>query len=93
METKVLEKAKATLELYDTKFELTCDNLDEGYWLLEITNTALPQIGVRYWDFDNLYLYNEDEVEKFLWEQVLEFIQKYADFPDITFYKEEAEEE
>lgn len=94
METKnTVETATLTLELYDTKFVMTSDDLDSGDWSIEISFPNHPEIKPRYWELDHEWITDELEMEKLLWEMVLEFLKKYHKGADVVLATKEIEDE
>lgn len=91
--TKVVDKATAVLELYDTKFVMTSDDLDSGDWLLEVTYPELPQIGIRYFDLEAEWVFEENDIEELLWSQVFGYLKRYHSGADVTIEHEEVDSE
>lgn len=95
METKkTVETATLTLELYDTKFVMTSDDLESGDWIVEISFPSSPEIKPRHWEYENEWFTDEGEMRTFLWDiVVLEFLKKYHRGADVSLAIIEIESE
>lgn len=93
MKTKVVDTAKVVLELYDTKFVMTSEDLESGEWEVNISyTTGFPHLTKNY-TIDDLFTNDEYEMEERLWQEVFWFIQKYHRGADVHLASQEIEDE
>ncbi len=93
MKTKVVDTAKVVLELYDLKFEMTCDDLSNNEWLMKISYPDHPGFAPKVYEIDDLYTEDELEMEERIWEEAIWYLKKYHRGADITLENKEIEEE
>lgn len=89
MKTETKTKTIASIELDGTLFEVS-GILGDCNWETTMSFPSTPFMAGRTWVEDSEWLYDDSDVEKYLWEEVIRIFQKYN---GVSFKTEDIEVE